>query len=42
MWDKNSDDLKNAPLFEIGIIDKHYTALKIQILVNMQLKIMKK
>jgi hypothetical protein len=26
MWDKNSDDLKDAPLFEIGIIDKHYTA----------------
>jgi hypothetical protein len=26
MWDKNSDDLKDAPLFEIGIIDKHYIA----------------
>jgi hypothetical protein len=28
MWDKNSDDLKNAPLFEIGIIDKHHVAYK--------------
>ena len=28
MWDKNSDDLKDAPLFEIGIIDKHYIAYK--------------
>ena len=42
MWDKNSDHLKDAPLFEIGIIDKHYIATKIQISVNMQFKITKK
>jgi hypothetical protein len=24
MWDGNSDDLKDAPMFEIGIIDNHY------------------
>ena len=28
MWDKNSDDLKDAPLFEIGLIDKHHIAYK--------------
>jgi hypothetical protein len=28
MWDKNSDHLKDSPLFEIGIIDKHHIAYK--------------
>jgi hypothetical protein len=28
MWDKNSDHLKDSPLFETGIIDKHYIAYK--------------
>ena len=42
MWDSTNECLKDAPLFEIGIIDNHHIAYKNTILVNMQLKIMKK
>ena len=46
MWDKTNECLKDAPMFEIGIIDSHSVVTmlltKILILVNMQYKIIQK